>query len=247
MSDQEGFLTRWSRRKRAADTSPRARGESLPSGNDPRVGERSEPGEAASEDSAQSQRPPHPNPLPASGEREPAYEGREAGSGQEAGFDPASLPPIESIEAGTDIRAFLQPGVPAELTRAALRRAWVADPAIRDFVGLAENAWDFTAPGGAPGFAPLSADEVQRLAAQFFGSAPLDTEAPATPPREKEGPAEITGTAQEEAPPSSRIAQEPAPDHVAHDPRPADENAAVQDEKTAAHPVRRRHGGALAE
>ena len=66
-------------------------------------------------------------------------------------LDPASLPPIESIGAGTDIRPFLAPGVPAELTRAALRRAWSADPAIRDFVGLSENSWDFNAPGGVPG------------------------------------------------------------------------------------------------
>ncbi|MGH6798478.1 MAG: DUF3306 domain-containing protein, partial [Roseiarcus sp.] len=51
-------------------------------------------------------------------------------------FDPASLPPIESIGAGSDIRAFLAAGVPADLTRAALRRAWSADPTIRDFVGL---------------------------------------------------------------------------------------------------------------
>jgi 6-methylsalicylate decarboxylase len=45
------------------------------------------------------------------------------------------------------IRAFLRPGVPAELARAALRRAWVADPAIRDFIGLAESSRDFNAPG----------------------------------------------------------------------------------------------------
>jgi hypothetical protein len=62
------------------------------------------------------------------------------------GDDQASktaLPPLESIAAESDIRCFLAPGVPAELTRAALRHAWVADPAIRDFVGLSENAWDF--------------------------------------------------------------------------------------------------------
>jgi hypothetical protein len=56
------------------------------------------------------------------------------------------LPPIESIGAESDIRCFLAPGVPAELTRAALRRAWVVDPAIRDFVGLSENSWDFDRP-----------------------------------------------------------------------------------------------------
>jgi hypothetical protein len=54
-------------------------------------------------------------------------------------FDPASLPPIEAIGAGSDIRPFLAAGVPADLTRAALRRAWSADPAIRHFIGPANR------------------------------------------------------------------------------------------------------------
>jgi hypothetical protein len=70
-------------------------------------------------------------------------------------FDPASLPSLESIAADTDIGAFLRSGVPAELTRAALRRAWASDPAIRDFIGIAENQWDFNDPDGIPGFGPL--------------------------------------------------------------------------------------------
>src|SRR6185503_21147160 len=49
------------------------------------------------------------------------------------------------------------------------RRAWVTDPAIRDFVGLAENAWDFTAPDGVPGFGPLAPADIARLAAHVFG------------------------------------------------------------------------------
>ena len=49
-------------------------------------------------------------------------------------FDLASLPPLQSITAGTDIQSFLESNVPLELTKAALRRAWVTDPAIRDFV-----------------------------------------------------------------------------------------------------------------
>ena len=36
-------------------------------------------------------------------------------------FDVTTLPPLESINALTDITAFLQKGVPAELARAALR------------------------------------------------------------------------------------------------------------------------------
>jgi hypothetical protein len=87
-------------------------------------------------------------------------------------FDLSILPPIDSITAATDIRAFLAPGVPPELTRAALRRAWVADPTIRDFVGIAENQWDFNDPNAIPGFGALGPlDDVRRLVAQVMGEA----------------------------------------------------------------------------
>jgi Protein of unknown function (DUF3306) len=81
--------------------------------------------------------------------------------------DPAHLPPIESITAQTDIRQFLQSGVPAELMRAALRTAWVADPVIRDFIGVSETQWDFNDPEAMPGFGPLQAlDRAASLAAR---------------------------------------------------------------------------------
>jgi TorA maturation chaperone TorD len=79
-------------------------------------------------------------------------------------FDLASLPPLQSITAGTDIRSFLGSSVPVELTRAALRRAWVTDPAIRDFIGIAESQWDFNDPNAMPGFGPLRAEDVPGLA-----------------------------------------------------------------------------------
>jgi hypothetical protein len=79
----------------------------------------------------------------------------EADEAPDQPFDTASLPSLEQIVADTDIGAFLQSGVPAELTRAALRRAWASDPAIRDFIGIAENQWDFNDPDGIPGFGPL--------------------------------------------------------------------------------------------
>jgi hypothetical protein len=85
-------------------------------------------------------------------------------------FDPKILPPIESINAASDVRAFLAPGVPEELTRAALRRAWATDPTIRDFVGLAENQWDFTNPDSIPGFGPLEfTDDIRRMVAGLVG------------------------------------------------------------------------------
>jgi len=78
---------------------------------------------------------------------------------QEEPFDPASLPSIGSITADADIVAFLESGVPTELRRAALRRAWTSDPAIRDFIGIAENQWDFNDPNGISGFGRLDATE----------------------------------------------------------------------------------------
>jgi hypothetical protein len=70
--------------------------------------------------------------------------------------DAASLPPVGSIGSASDIRPFLEPGVPQDLARAALRRAWIVDPAIRDFVGLSENFWDFDASD-----AVRAADEIK--------------------------------------------------------------------------------------
>jgi hypothetical protein len=85
--------------------------------------------------------------------------------------DLSSLPPIEAIDATTDITAFLRKGIPPELTLAALRHAWSADPAIRDFVGLAENAWDFNDPNAMPGFGPLdySPEQVEELVRRVVG------------------------------------------------------------------------------
>lgn len=81
-------------------------------------------------------------------------------------FDPKSLPSLESIDATADVRAFLAPGVPEELKRAALQRAWLSDPAIRDFVELLENSWDFNDPNGAHGFGPLEVTEKMKQAVE---------------------------------------------------------------------------------
>jgi hypothetical protein len=146
MSEPEDFLSRWSRRKAA--TSEQDRHEQDAPAVAPEVDART------SED----QKPDTVGAEPQGDVTTPA-------------FDPTTLPPIESIDAGTDIGAFLKAGVPADMTRAALRRAWATDPAIRDFVGLAENAWDFTAPDAIPGFGPLSAEDALRAMGQLSGAA----------------------------------------------------------------------------
>jgi len=88
----------------------------------------------------------------------------------EPAFDLADLPSIESITAATDIRPFLAPGVPADIARAALRRAWTIDPRIREFVGLADYDWDYHAAGSAAGFGPLEmTDELRQMVARIVG------------------------------------------------------------------------------
>jgi hypothetical protein len=78
------------------------------------------------------------------------------------------------------ISAFLETGVADDLARAALRRVWSLDPAIRDFVGLSENSWDFNAPGAMAGFGPIDGEEVWRLLTGLFEEP--DTEAAAVYP-----------------------------------------------------------------
>jgi len=110
-------------------------------------------------------------------------------------FDPANLRPIESIQAASDVRAFLTAGVPIELTRAALRRAWVTDPAIRNFIGIAENQWDFTKPDDVPGFGSLAlTPDLQRLLAALMGDNLQQGALPQTEPHDA-GTSEKAGRA----------------------------------------------------
>ena len=176
MTDPENFLERWSRKKREAEAAPET----------PKV---------ASD-------VPAPVQVAAFGQGEKSGTPPSSPAALTPKFDLASLPSLESITATTDIRAFIAPGVPPELTRAALRRAWSADPAIRDFVGLQENDWDFTAPNGVPGFGELPPGyDVKKLVAQIFGE----------PDREREAAPVNTPLA---APPETQhaaIAEESAP------------------------------------
>jgi hypothetical protein len=74
-----------------------------------------------------------------------------------AGSAPAEpLPSLEDLTADSDLAAFLRKDVPELLRRAALRKMWSLDPAIRDHVGLAEYAWDFNQPDSMPGFGPIA-------------------------------------------------------------------------------------------
>jgi hypothetical protein len=170
MSEPESFIARWARRKRDATQEIEPKQSSASSG-------------ATSEDI---------RPVREQGDESDIGAARGSASEQtQAAFDLSKLPPIESIAADSDIRAFLAPGVPPELTRAALRRAWSADPKIRDFVGLAENTWDFNAPGSIAGFGPLEmTEELRREVARMVGRALVEGANESPAPTSTEAPGE---------------------------------------------------------
>jgi hypothetical protein len=184
---------------------------------------------------------------------------------QEPPFDLAKLPALDSITAATDIRAFLARGVPAALSREAMRRAWAADPAIRDFIGLSENSWDFTAPGGVPGFGPADPANALKEVAELISPSRALAPRLAEPQAGTDSPLPPRDDDQHRA----DSPQEPAPEHVdvTAIPHP-DESMSPQAEPIAGHDAdkqyqdvapqearndaplgsenrRRRHGGAL--
>jgi Protein of unknown function (DUF3306) len=233
MSDRETFLARWSRRKHAAAAGPTdAESPAVPA---PRASE--EPAERTA--SAEGW---HGDDV-ASAARGP--------DAIEPLFDSASLPPIESIVADTDIRAFLAPGVPPELTRAALRRAWAADPKIRDFVGLADYDWDFNAPGSMAGFGPLEmTEELREIAARIIRP-PLVAEPAGGGAESSDFSGQVDSS--DESPPAGLVQNmtEQAADAGGHDPSSERDPsiAAAKNRPDAAERSRlgvpARHGGAL--
>lgn len=223
MSRSEDFLSRWSRRKQQA-----AKESSLPA-KEPEPTAAQEKAAAEPQLSATADTP-QPEPL----------------------FDLSKLPSLDSIGPNTDVSIFMQPGVPASLARAALRRAWSADPAIRDFIGLSENSWDFTKPETISGFGQLlPIDDVKRLLAQVLkDDEPTSSDAEQTAPQQEAVGASAEQSASQEPEiegisfaPEPELAVEP--DSVVRctsfDPAPQERPA---DDASPAG-SRRRHGGAL--
>jgi Protein of unknown function (DUF3306) len=235
----DGFLTRWSHRKLGA---------------------------AAATETKSSATSPQADSADAAGAATDTLSGNCAGlpgaAAEPAGprFDPLSVPSLESITADTDIRGFLAAGVPSELARAALRRAWTADPKIRNFVGLADYDWDFNAPGAMAGFGPLEVtDELRRVAVQVISGMPVQDQTSGIDPASGQDmsepahgpPARPTGVTDDPG-----IAQK-APTVAPRISRQADDlgggdraDGAAQPQQTCAPEisqliVRRSHGGAL--
>lgn len=171
-------------------------------------------------------------------------------------FDVESLPPIETINAASDIRAFLAPGVPIELMRAALRRAWTSDPVIHDFIGIAENQWDFTEPDSVHGFGTLDpTPALRRMAADLLGDPSGDAANAGGRHADAGAKAEISGETAPTGRAAAALPAEAATSPVAAGPQLAEQSdtaaASQHDVASAEHnssppePARRPQGGAL--
>jgi hypothetical protein len=145
---------------------------------------------------------------------------------------PPELPAIESLGPDSDFTVFLARGVPSAVQSQALRIAWASDPAIANFRGMAEYAWDFNAPG----YGDLAAgDNVATLVSQVVRSAPQRLFVAIAD-------GVVTGEA---AAPLAIIAEPTAPQDVTlpcavPGPDPVPEVPAA-----ASQPLPQRHGGAL--
>jgi len=127
--DNEGRLTRWSRRKHQ-ERQTRRRGGAAPTA-------------VASVD---------PAAMPVPGDGDPgsqavAVPAGGAGTPDEEALDEEAarnLPPVESLNKDSDYTPFLNTGVPEKLARAALRKMWSSDPAFNIRDGLDDYDEDFT-------------------------------------------------------------------------------------------------------
>ncbi len=238
----EGFLARWSRRKRGA---------AVPEEDVAAV---------TTDDTTDlvplaPEAPPPETPLATLACESP---GEMVAAAAENDTPASALPSLESLTIDSDVTAFLRPGVPTPLRQAALRRMWSLDIGIRDFCGPADYAWDYNVEGGVPGSSLSMAGNLRAMLAQVVGrteaqlaaydAGEADNDAGATP---GEAPAtEPPPVLAETGPLDLPTPLEPpafVPPAVAAAAWPTAPAPAMEADTEPAHPParRRRHGRAL--
>ena len=152
----------------------------------------------------------------------PAPAGEAAPDTTQADEPAPALPDLDTLDASSDYSAFLQRGVPAELQRLALQRAWSSDAAIAGFRGMAEYAWDFNAPQYGQLWA---VDDVAKLIQAVMAPPPDAAPAPIAAEAVPAVPDVVADAA-------------PAPEAVS-------DSAEAEAGQDQAAPLPRRHGSAL--
>ncbi len=176
MSD--GFLSRWTRRKRAVRAAELAE-RTTDRGFKPSANAEAEEDAVAAADAAE--RHESEGIVDAGSAPSEAASERVTGDPAEPADPLPELPDLDALTRDSDLTPFLRSGVPAALRNAALRRMWSIDPAIRDFVSEArEYAYDWNSPGGVPGLGPLlPSDDVQAMLRKIVVGLPAEAAEPA--------------------------------------------------------------------
>lgn len=228
IASDDGFLVRWSRRKRGAAVPEEAAVETVVA-----------PEVLAPE-------PEAPPVAPVAEVAPPAAE-------REVAAEPVSLPSLGSVTLDGNLSAFLRPGVPPGLQNAALRRMWSLDVGIRDFVGPADYAWDYNVEGGVPGSSLGMAGNLRAMLAQIVGrtEAQLDADEAVLrgeAPAEVEVPVEAPAPSAPPPPVAALSAPAFVPPAIVAAAWPVDPPAALgfaEAPPRDAPARRKRHGGAL--
>jgi len=162
----------------------------------------------------------------------------------------AELPRVEDLAPGQSLAAFMQDWVPSAVRNAALRRMWLLDAEIRDYVSPAlDYAHDYNTPGAVPGFGTMeTSEEAVREVSEMFDRALLrgrqDESSGAaagcaeSPQQEGEGPA----ANRSQPPPAIARQAEPGTTRLEG---AADAARDTMSDPAPARPSGRRHGRAL--
>lgn len=221
------FLSRWSRRKRAAAAeTPPVREVATPPETP-----RAEPEAPQAEGEAPQAEPGTALIAPAPDE-----------PGLRVAEEIARLPALETLTSETDLAPFLRAGIPKLLRNAALRRMWSLDPAIRDYVSEArEYAYDWNVVGGVPGQGPmLPTDDIAAMLRDIFEGTPQVIPEAAEP--------EVPDVCQVVAAPAIEPVAETLPGFEANAEREVEgvqEPLPAPQPRAATIPPVRRHGGAV--
>lgn len=105
-------------------------------------------------------------------------------AGDDGKVDPADLPDIDSLDAGSDFTVFLKDGVPDALRRRALNKLWRLDPVFGHLDGLNDYDLDFKSLGA--GKLVRTVFEAGKALARKVAAADADGQSPQTPPKTAE-------------------------------------------------------------
>ncbi len=129
--DEDGFLERWSRRKRS---------EASPGAPETETAEVAQPAAKPARPSGGRSGPPAARARPAAVGLPQSEEAPDSGDPEVI----AKLPDLDTLKEDSDFTAFLQDGVPDALRRQALRKLWRSNPVLANLDGLNDYDEDYT-------------------------------------------------------------------------------------------------------